>query len=87
MENKNEKLMGNFIETLKNSKLPTNAVFNEVQYPTIRTTVNTSQTPILQYLQTLSETSGKLNQIEKLLKKICLYNTKYLLLRNRQFKR
>ena len=47
MENKNEKLMGNFIETLKNSTLPTNAVFNEVQYPTIRTTVNTAQTLIL----------------------------------------
>ena len=31
--------MGNFIEMWKNSTLPTNAVFNEIQYPTIRTTV------------------------------------------------
>ncbi len=48
----------------------------------IRTTTNTSETPILSYNQTLWETFDKLNQTEKLLKKLSLYNEKYLLNRN-----
>ena len=49
---------------------------------TIRTTVNTSQTPNLSNIQLLSETLGKLKQTEKLLKNLSLYNKKHLLNRN-----
>ena len=50
--------------------------------PFIRTTLTTQQTPILSNVQPLWETFEKLNQTEKLLKKLSLYNQKYLLNRN-----
>ena len=49
--------------------------------PLIRTTINNSQTPNLPYFQDIWETSEKLNIIEKQLKRLQLYNSKYLLKR------
>ena len=50
--------------------------------PLIRTTLYTYETPLNTYFQPLCETFEKLKQIEKLLKKLQLYNQKYLLNRN-----
>ena len=50
--------------------------------PFIRTNPNNSQTPYLSDFQALSETFEKLNKIEKQLKLLYLYNSKYLLKRN-----
>lgn len=74
--------MGNFIEALKNSTLPTNAVFNEVQYPTIRTMIFNQQTPKKQTFNPICETYEKLKLIEKQLGRMNLLNNKYLYKRN-----
>ena len=60
MVNETEKLMGNFIENWKTSTLPTNTVFEVVQYPTVRTTLYNQQTPINTHFQPILETFGKL---------------------------
>ena len=65
-----------FDDTLRNLKIYC------LSSPFVRTTYNTQETPYLSVFQTLCETNGKLKQIEKLLKKHSLYNTKYLLNRN-----
>ena len=50
--------------------------------PLIRTILNNSQTPYLPDFQAIRETFEKLNRIEKQLKLLDLYNSKYLLKRN-----
>ena len=50
--------------------------------PLIRTILNNSQTPYSSDFQATRETFEKLNQIEKQLKLLDLYNSKYLLKRN-----
>ena len=50
--------------------------------PFVRTTIYNQQTPLNTHFQPFWETFEKLNQTEKLLKKLHLYNQKYLLLRN-----
>ena len=77
---KTEKLMGNFLENIKTSTLPTMMGFDGFQNTFIRTTLYPLQTPLNTAFQPLWETFEKLNKTEKLLKKLSLYNTKYLLL-------
>ena len=61
--------------------LGSSALRREGSSPFIRTITNRVQTPLDTYFQPFWETLEKLNQTEKHLKKLNLYNTKYLLLR------
>lgn len=62
--------------------LGSSALRREGSSPFIRTTTNIQQTPIKSDFNNLCETFGKLKKTEKQLRKLNLYNKKYLLLRN-----